>query len=199
MSPPLPVESPSRMEGAEFGQVSPLPLRVVEDEGQRLGRRCAQRRKRKVHRAKDFNGVVSALNWMAGFTDASSVAEPTPEQAGVHALIYDRLDSLLSSKEAIPDQQASLRAMLHGNSVYDGVASQANLANFSKVASVSLPTTLDGTRFVGELVPDDSRHFLEQSYERMLRPSAEVEADDRLLGPIKPYWDPVLAKRARNS
>ena len=39
--------------------------------------------------------------------------------------------------------------------------------------------------------------FLEQSYERMLRPVVEVEADDRHLGPIKLYWDPVLAKNRR--
>ena len=47
------------------------------------------------------------------------------------------------------------------------------------------------------MLPADARQYLEQSYERMKRPHAEVVADEHRLGPIRPYWDPVLSKNRR--
>ena len=181
----------------EFVHIFPLPLRPFVTRAAGPGRRAGQKEAGRRRRANDFNGVVKALNWMAGVGDAVRPLSSNSEQAAVHALIEDRMFRLWAFDEATPSPKAAFMALLKGRSVYDADVGRANLTSFSKVALVSLPESLDGAPFVDEAVPAEALHFLEEGYERMLRPVEEAAAEDAALGEIRPYWDPVLQRNRR--
>lgn len=130
---------------------------------------------------------------MAGFGGKDRVGDPSnKDQAEVHALVGSRVRRARESATAIPSMQAAFRELLQGRGVYSDDVGRANLTSFFKTSLVSMPMSLEGCPFVDEAVPDDARQFWEQSYERMLKPTSQVEAEDAALGPVRPYWDPVF-------
>eukprot|EP00959_Pyramimonas_sp_CCMP1952_P049297 1029849-Pyramimonas_sp.AAC.1 len=128
---------------------------------------------------------------MAGDRHSPEYGPPrTQEQASVHARVRDRISSLLDSGVAIPSQRAAFRELLHGRAVYDSEPGGHNLASFSNVAAVSLPDSLEGAPLVHEVVGPAASQYLEQNYERMLRPLSDFLERDESLPPITPYWGP---------
>eukprot|EP00959_Pyramimonas_sp_CCMP1952_P136336 2852948-Pyramimonas_sp.AAC.1 len=69
---------------------------------------------------------------------------------------------------------------------------QSNIAPF-QLRLVSLPADVSTAPFVGDLVDQQGRLFLEGCGERMLRDAGEFESLRRH-GPAKPYSDPRLAR-----
>ncbi|CAK0907840.1 unnamed protein product [Prorocentrum cordatum] len=69
---------------------------------------------------------------------------------------------------------------------------------WSRPAPVVVEPTLEAqTRWLTEVVGPDASQYLEQKYERMLRPSSDFLERQESLSPINPYWDPVLARSRR--
>ena len=62
----------------------------------------------------------------------------------------------------------------------------ANLNSLLNVPSVSLPSSLEGTALVDDIVPTYGT-FLEDGDERMLKPRQVVEEEDER----RPHWEPV--------
>ena len=87
-----------------------------------------------------------------------------------------------------PGQEAALRELLKGASLYDDHRSSTTLAPFNPDL-VSCPEKLERCKLVSELLPPNDRIFLEGDLERMLRKDSEI-ADER----VKPSFDPVLSR-----
>ena len=64
------------------------------------------------------------------------------------------------------------------------------LANFSTVEMVSLSESLTGCPRLYDVVPESSRHYLE-NMQSMIKSKAELESMEP---PPDAYWDPVLKR-----
>ena len=104
--------------------LSVLPLPTCPG---RVGRRSQQRHHRRRRLILDQNDATRALNWMAGFAGQEGRADASADSAEVHALIEQRVRSARASIEAIPAEQAALRELLQGRSIYMEGAARANL------------------------------------------------------------------------
>ena len=101
----------------------------------------------------------------------------------MQARVQARVAAQLDSGVAIPSQRAAFRELLRGRAVYDTEPGGHNLASFSSVAQVSLPDSLDGAPTVHEVVGPVASQFLEQNYERTMRPHSEFRSDRCRLHP----------------
>ena len=121
---------------------------------------------------------VESLNWLAGRRDRSVEHEGTKPgatrllfeqevQARVRKLEYERCNRA----SAIPLPQAAFRELLGSRSVY-GPDEIGNLANFSTVELVTLPDSLSGCPRLCDVVPESSRHCLE-NIRSMVKDKAE--------------------------
>lgn len=95
----------------------------------------------------------------------------------------------LGSLEHVPAPEAALRELLKGRSDYQQPDIPVALAPY-RLERVSLPTSLHGLPQAEELLPDDTRRYL-QGEELMLKDGAIEDAP-------RPYWDPVLAKSQKH-
>ena len=126
----------------EFRRVFPLKVLQLPTLPGRVSRPSQQRHHRRRRLVHDQNDAIRALNWMAGFAGQEGRADTSADSAEVHALIERRVRNAHASIKAIPAEQAALRELLQGRSIYMEGAARANLTGFSTVASISLPTTL---------------------------------------------------------
>ena len=142
-----------------------------------------------------FN-AARGLNQLSGFCDFSR-EPPNSQQLEVAA----RIVSLASGRETCRDAprgSEALKSVLKGGSGYeDSLAASQPLRSFN-LGKVSLPSTEDvqDCPHIKELLPDSCRPYLEDHYERMLRPSRDF-AEKVERNPITPYWDPVLKRNHR--
>ena len=86
--------------------------------------------------------------------------------------------------------------LLRGRGVYDTRDGGLRLASFRSVSRISMPTTTAGTPRVETDVTGETRQYLENGMERMLRSRQEIsEMKERLR--ITPYMDKTLASNGR--
>ena len=145
-----------------------------------------------------------ALNWIAGHRDPDKISELVPgteteDQAAVYARISRALsDQLVEDGEvAIPSQEAALEEVLRGRGLYEP-SGDINLAPFSKLADISLPSSVEGAPFLDDVaVGTSAYHYTrEGSEERMVKPSEELDANPC---DVVPFWDPVLRRKSEET
>ena len=130
---------------------------------------------------------------MAGKHDFLHGTEEAPDL--LQAEVLQRIHVLateageLGSLEHVPAPEAALRELLKGRSDYQQPDIPVALAPY-RLERVSLPTSLHGLPQAEELLPDDTRRYL-QGEELMLKDGAIEDAP-------RPYWDPVLAKSQKH-
>ena len=144
-----------------------------------------------------YNEATKGLNWLAGFTENSSVSWPGNRvQADVAARVEELVHSGSRPCDA-PSQETALRELLKGRSLYDGQDGDTSLASF-KLNLVALPRKdeVEGSPLISSVVPPECLPYLRDGYQRMLRTEDEyntVAAE----APIKPYNDPALRRNYR--
>ena len=97
---------------------------------------------------------------------------------------------------AIPGQRAAFLKLLRGRGVYDARDGGLSLASFRSMSKISLPTTTAGSLRVESVVTGETREFLENGMERMLRSKHEITEMMERLG-IVLYMDKTLASNRR--
>ena len=70
---------------------------------------------------------------------------------------------------AIPGQRAAFLKLLRGRGVYDARDGGLSLASFRSVSKISMPTSTAGSPRVETVVTGETRRYLENGMERMLR------------------------------
>ena len=175
--------------GVVLDTIFPLPL-VRE-----LGPRPQERRQvrawlRDKRREEDVNALISSLNWCSGSrAPFAAVSVPTPRQDLVTARVKELVDRSLPTF-AIPGQRVAFLKLLRGRGVYDARDGGLSLASFRSVSKISMPTTTAGSHRV------ETRQYLENGMERMLRSKQEISEMKERLG-IIPYMDTTLASNRR--
>ena len=74
---------------------------------------------------------------------------------------------------AIPRQRVAFLKLLRGRGVYHMRDGGLSLASFRSVSKISLPATTAGSPRFGAVVPGETRQYLENGMERMLRSRQE--------------------------
>ena len=95
-------------------------------------------------------------------------------QGLVQARVVEAVSNRCSDGHAIPSERSAFLELTKGRGFY-GESANVNLAIFSSISRVSLPSTLEGSPYLADVVPDCAAHHLE-SQELMLRPATEVDA-----------------------
>ena len=86
--------------------------------------------------------------------------------------------------------------LLRGRGVYDTRDGGLSLVSFRSVSKISMPTTTAGLPRVETVVTGETRQYLENGMERMLRSRQEISEMKERLG-IIPYMDRTLASTGR--
>ena len=142
------------------------------------------------------SNAVRGLNQLSGFCDFSR-EPPNSLQLEVAA----RISSLASDREKCcdaPRGSAALKSVLKGGSGYEDSLSASHSLRSFNLDKVSLPSEEDvrDCPHVRGLLPDHCHPYLEDHYERMLRPSRDTTGEEEK-SLITPYWDPVLKRNHR--
>ena len=176
---------------------STLPLPLVRQLGPRPhGRVQVRAWLRDKRREEDVNALISSLNWCSG-SRAPFAADsvPTPRQYLVKARVRELVDRSLPTF-AIPGQRVAFLKLLRGRDVYDTRDGGLSLASFRSVLKISMPTTTAGSLRVETAVTGETRQYLENGMERMLRSRQEISEMKERLG-IIPKMDKTLASNRR--
>ena len=148
---------------------------------------------RDKRREEDVNALISSLNWCSG-SRAPFAADsvPTLRQDLVTARVRESVDRSLPTF-TIPGQRVAFLKLLRGRDVYDTRDGGLSLANFR---SVPMPETTAGSPRIETVVTDETRQYLENGMERMLRSRQEFsEMKERLK--IIPFMNKTLASNRR--
>ena len=86
--------------------------------------------------------------------------------------------------------------LLRGRGVHDTRDGGLSLASFRSVSEILMPTTTAGSPRVETLVTGETRQYLENGMERMLRSRQEISEMKERLG-IIPHMDRTLASNWR--
>ena len=97
---------------------------------------------------------------------------------------------------AIPGQRVAFLKLLRGRGVYGTRDGGLSLASFRSVSKISLPTTTAGSLRVQTVVTGETRQYLENGMEHMLRCGQEISEMKQRLG-IIPYMNRTLASNRR--
>ena len=161
--------------------------------------RGGRRQNHSDHLRRGLDETVVALNSLS-FVGERVQEEVTSFTSDLQEKAHARLRKLVTMHQpqtAIPSTQAAFQELLRGRAVYGDSAVNPNLATFSSVARVSMPTSLAGSPYLNDVLPHDQLHHLEGSLQRMLRDTHEFEAVRDQGGLPEPYWDPMLRKSRR--
>ena len=124
---------------------------------------------RDKRREEDVNALISSLNWCPGSrAPFASGSVPTPRQDLVTARVRELVDRSLPMF-AIPGQRVAFMKLLRGRGVYDTRDGGLSLASFFVLCQKSMPTTTAGSPRVETVVTGETRQYLENGMERMLR------------------------------
>ena len=174
-----------------------FPLPLIHE----LGPRPQERRQlrawlRDKRREEDVNALISSLNWCSGSrAPFASDSVPTPRQDLVTARVRELVDRSLPTF-AIPGQRVAFMKLLRGRGVCDTRRwTQPGQFSFC-VKKISMPTTTAGSPRVETVVTGETRQYLENGMERMLRNRQEISEMKERLG-IIPYMDRTLASNRR--
>ena len=175
----------------------PIPPLPVESYRWDLSSGCRQRAAARRAVDKDINHCLGSLNWLAGKrATASDRKLVSPSSNAIHEEVHARVSQLVRDRArdavAIPLRKAAFRELLGTRSVYD-LDERSNLANFSTVDCVSLPKSLAGCPRLADVLPEGSRHYLE-NFQCMLKPSTLTRLTrSRLLRIGILYCDAIVA------
>ena len=165
-----------------------LPLPLIEEPA--VGRGGFQRRRRGAARAAVgiANGALTALKSLLGFE-----SQPGPSRCGVHnavrAEVVERVCYFKpDGPNAIASDEAALRELLKGRSVYDVSRPGCSVKPHGS-GPVALSTDLTDCPNLSDALPAADRLYLEGNHERMRNRIQQLDA------PIaKPYVDDVLLR-----
>ncbi len=164
----------------------PLPVFAFPEKKFRCSRPVKQRRDRIRRSVENSNEAISALNWMAGFSEAGDSSKISPMQ--MQSML--RVDGLVRSQKpsgCIDGPEAALRLLLRGGTPYDLGTASETLASY-RSELVSIPQEVSSCPDLWTVLPGDDRQFLEEESELMLK-SGRSSLEESL---PEPYWDPVL-------
>ena len=100
-----------------------------------------------------------------------------------------------ASFSAHPTPAAAFSELLRGRSVYDMAAAGVNVAPFTTLESLSLPSSLDGAPELADALPEEERHYARGGLEHMLSAPSEFNALEDEAPPC--YWDVRLRTSRR--
>ena len=165
-----------------------LPLPLIEEPV--VGSGGFQRRRRAGARAvvRITNGALTALNSLLGFE-----SQPGPSWCGVHIAIRAEVEERAcffkpDDPNAIASDEAALRELLRGRSVYDVSRSGCSVKPYG-TGPVALPTDLIDCPNLSDVLPAADRLYLEGNHERMRNRDQQLDAPI-----VKPYCDEVLRR-----
>ena len=140
--------------------------------------------------------LISSLNWCSGSrVPFASDSATTPRQELVIARFRELVvRSLLTF--TIPGQRVAFLKLLRGRAVYDPRDGGLSLASFRSVSKISMPTTTAGSHRVETVVMSETRQYVENGMERMLRSRQEISEMKERLG-IIPCMVRTLASNRR--
>jgi len=142
--------------------------------------------------------AVSALNFLAGFTEAD--VPPAEAAEEVHAEVLARVEGLVQraqrARAGAPSPQEAFRDLMRGRAGYDLDLTGVTLAPFH-TDHVSLPEDLSGSPYITDLLGEGDRQLLEVAAEPLLR-SADDAEEHLKYAPDRPYQDPVLSRQRRH-
>ena len=144
-----------------------FPLPVLPETGCTGSGRHVRRQVR-----RELNRSVRALNWRAVGHSVEGPGPPTPLQEEVLARVEDLVVSAAPPSDA-PSEEAALRELLRGHSVYEPV-SAVNVVPY-RPGELSLPGCLRQAPLITEVCSDRARKYLEGEGERMLRSGPDVQ------------------------
>ena len=161
--------------GVSHPEVFPLPRVQVPPPGSR-GQKGIASSRRARWRAREINGALDALNWFAGCREPPVFFLPNVDQLGAQSRVAASVDFAWDGFNAHPTPAAAFKELLRGRSVYDLSAAGVNVAPFTKLADLSLPSSLEGAPELAAVLPAGEHHFLSDGLERMLRAPSEFNA-----------------------
>ena len=170
--------------GIQHLTLFPIPRIAVPPPARGARGRGGLRRARWL--ARETNDAIDALNWFSGHT-SPSFRTPTAEQRGAQTRTEGAVHRAWSSFSAHPTPAAAFSELLRGRSVYDMAAARVNVAPFTTLESLSLPSSLDGVPELADALPEEERHYVRGGLEHMLSAPNEFNARDDEAPPC--YWD----------
>ena len=125
---------------------------------------------RDVAVVRETNAAIRGLSWLAGFPSSTVGPAKTVMREAVRARFRTLVERQPPALDA-PGQEAALRELLKGASLYDEHRSSTTLAPFNSDL-VSCPDKLERCKLVSELLPASDRIFLEDLERMLLKDSA---------------------------
>ena len=190
--------------GVAFGsgsRIFPLP-QVVRPEvvGLSSGGHAVQRRRRACRQRDEVNDALFSLNWLAGFREppgdtADIGSAPTVLQEEVQARVRRRAAALIPD-DVIPPPQTAFHELLRGRDMYNMSTANPNLATFTSVAGISIPSDLSGSPFLDDVLPARLQPWVDGPLQRLVRDPSEFDPEFEASLPA-PYWDMALKRSHR--
>ena len=163
-----------------------FPLPLTRELGPRpQGRKQVRAWLRDKRHEEDVNALISSLKWCSG-SRAPVAADPVPTPR----------QDLVTAQVRESGQRVGFLKLLRGRGVYDTRDGGLSLACFRSVSKISLPATTAGSPSVETVVTGETRQYLENGMERMVRSRQEISEMKERLG-IIPYMDKTLASNWR--
>ena len=160
--------------GVEFPGVLPLPRVRMPTSPQEAGGKAGLRRAR--WRAREINAAIDAVNWYGGHRQVCQPTVPDEDQRGAQSRVGRLVDFAFPPSIAHPAPAAAFKELLRGRSVYDLAAAGINVAPYTRLRDLSLPTTVADALELLDALPKTEHHFLDPGLEHMLRASDEFIA-----------------------
>lgn len=185
---------PSQPEVASTGLFLLPRLACLVGVSSRVGfsRGTQQRHSKRCILTSRVNASIDALNELAGFERAAGAAAPCGQaQRSAQTNLWEDHEAVRPSDEIIISWEAFLKLRGTSNSDY---RLPTNLASYRKGAlfALSLPSGCKDAADLLSLLPGLDRETL-ANFERIAsRSDSEVQTLGAQLGPIMPYFDPVL-------
>ena len=134
---------------------------------------------------------MAALNSLLGYG-----SQPGPSRCGVHVAIRAEVVGVLvffkpRDPDAIVNDEAALRKLLKGRSVYDVSRSCRSVKPY-ETGPAALPTDSENCPNLADALPAVDRLYLEGNHERMRNCGQQLDAPI-----VKPYFNEVLRRHRR--
>ena len=160
-------------ERVPLDKIFPIPtqLQSLPTPARAGNRHARSRRCRAARREEDIAYAMKSLNWYSGYRGPELARESslTPTQQEVAARTATLVDSMVA-QNAIPSQQAAFTDLLRGRQIYgDPGSAGLSVARYTSPGNVSIPTSVEGSPFLHEIMPDALDQYLCNAMERMRR------------------------------
>ena len=168
-----------------------LPLPPFESQCSFVGGRsvCAKRRAaRRMSNSQKMNGIINAINEMAGFkvSSTSSSSKMTQAQQLAHHLLLKSVCNIPKSANHVQPREAIYELLRCGLSSYGCEEEARSTVRSYNKALISLPDSGAQVFDAGDLIDDVGRGILQDPYHHLFEHSISSKKS------IKPYMDEVL-------